>query len=142
MALRLLLVDDSSHFLDAARTLLEREGIRVVAVASTSDDAVRQARDQLPDVTLVDVDLGAESGFDLCRRLAELESDVAGQVILISAYPEADLRELIDASPARGFLPKSQLSSQAIRRLLGDGDEHGDSNDGGGRDDVSGGRGT
>jgi hypothetical protein len=64
MALRLLIVDDNAHFLRAARTLLEREGVRVVAVASTSAEAVRLARELRPDVTLLDIDLGNESGFD------------------------------------------------------------------------------
>ncbi|HMG44313.1 MAG TPA: response regulator [Acidimicrobiales bacterium] len=133
MALRLLLVDDSTHFLDAARALLEREGMLVVAVASTSAEAIRLVRDRQPDVTLVDVDLGDESGLDLCRQLTQLVDGDAGRVILISAYPEADLRDLIDSSPAVGFLPKSRLSAHAIRRLLGD-------EAGGG--DVSGDRGT
>jgi DNA-binding NarL/FixJ family response regulator len=135
MALRLLLVDDSDYFLEAARRLLEQEGIEVVAVASTSAEAIRQARDMQPDVTLIDVDLGDESGFDLARRLTEPTVAVAGPVMLISAHPEAELRELIDASPAVGFLPKSQLSGRAIRHLVTQraGDERGD---------VSGDRGT
>jgi DNA-binding NarL/FixJ family response regulator len=131
MALRLLIVDDNAHFLHAARTLLEREGMRVVAVASTSADAIRYAGELQPDVTLVDIDLGAESGFDLARRLTDAGSAIAGRVVLISAYPESDLRDIIDASPAIAFLPKSQLSSDAIRRLLGD-REGGGSGDGDG----------
>ena len=132
MTLRLLLVDDSSYFLRAARTLLEQEGVDVVAAASTSAEAIERARALRPDVTLVDIDLGDESGFDCARLLAEDTVAGAGRVVLISAYPEADLRELIDASPAVGFLPKSQLSSQAIRQLLGDGNG-GDGGDVGGR---------
>jgi CheY-like chemotaxis protein len=135
MTLRLLLVDDSTYFLRAARTLLEQEGVDVVAAASTSAEAIERARALRPDVTLVDIDLGDESGFDCARRLAEDTGAGAGRVVLISAYPEADLHELIDASPAVGFLPKSQLSSQAIRQLLGEGDE-------GDGSEVSGGRAT
>jgi DNA-binding NarL/FixJ family response regulator len=96
--------------------------MRVVGVASTSVEAVRRARELQPDVTLVDIDLGNESGFDLARRLTQAGEAIAGRVVLISAYSEADLRELIDASPAVGFLPKPQLSSGAIRELLGEGD--------------------
>jgi two-component system, NarL family, nitrate/nitrite response regulator NarL len=121
MALRLLLVDDNAHFVEAARTLLEREGMRVVAVASTSAEALRHARQLQPDVTLVDVDLGEESGLDLVVQLARAVDDGAGSVVLISSDPESDLRELVDASPAVGFLPKSQLSSRAIIRLVGEG---------------------
>jgi DNA-binding NarL/FixJ family response regulator len=107
----------------------------VVAAASTSAEAIDRARALQPDVTLVDIDLGDESGFDCARRLAEDAGAGTGRVVLISAYPEADMRELIDASPAVGFLPKSQLSSQAIHQLLGDRD----GSEGG---DVSGGRRT
>ena len=120
MAPRILIVDDNAHFLQAARTLLEREGMRVVAVAATSAEAIRHAHELQPDVMLVDVDLGDESGFDLARRLTEVGSGIAGRVVLISAYPESDLRDIIDASPAIAFLPKSQLSSDAIRQLLGE----------------------
>jgi DNA-binding NarL/FixJ family response regulator len=134
MTLRLLLVDDSTHFLRAARTLLEQEGVDVVAAVSTRGEALERARALRPDVTLVDIDLGDESGFDCARLLAE-DTGAGGRVVLISAYPEADMRELIDASPAVGFLPKSQLSSQAIRQLLSDGD-------GGDGGDVTGRRGT
>jgi len=130
MATRILIVDDNAHFLRAARTLLEREGMLVVAVASTSAEAIRHARKLQPDVMLVDVDLGDESGFDLARRLTQAGSAIAGRVVLISAYPESDLRDIIDASPAVAFLPKSQLSSDAIRQLLGE-------SEGGGDDDAS-----
>ena len=130
MATRILIVDDNAHFLRAARTLLEREGMLVVAVASTSAEAIRHARELQPDVMLVDVDLGDESGFDLAGRLTQAGSAIAGRVVLISAYPESDLREIIDASPAIAFLPKSQLSSDAIRQLLGE-------SEGGGDDDAS-----
>jgi DNA-binding NarL/FixJ family response regulator len=123
MALRVLIVDDSTHFLRAARTLLEREGMHVVAEASTGAEAIDHASSMQPDVTLIDVDLGDENGFDLARRLAQATGAVAGRLVLISAYPEADLRELIDASPVVGFLPKSQLSGDAIRQLLGDGED-------------------
>jgi CheY-like chemotaxis protein len=117
--LRSLIVDDSEHFLAAARELLEREGITVVAVASTSDEAVRLARDLRPDVALVDIDLGEESGFELAKRLSTPGSDELTRVVLISAYPERDFADLIAQSPAAGFLAKPQLSASRIRAILG-----------------------
>jgi DNA-binding NarL/FixJ family response regulator len=116
MALRLLIVDDSDHFLVAARGLLEREGLDVLALASTSAEAIRSARELRPDVTLVDIDLGNESGLDLARDL--MEAAGPARVVRISAYPEADLLDLIEASPAVGFLSKSRLSARAIHKLL------------------------
>jgi DNA-binding NarL/FixJ family response regulator len=119
MTLRCLIVDDSSYFLTAARALLEREGVAVVGVASTSAEAIRRAEELRPDVALLDVDLGNESGFELARRLASETSLEPSSVILISTYAEEDLVDLIAASPAAGFLSKSHLSARAIREILG-----------------------
>jgi len=120
---RCLIVDDNPTYLSEARNLLLRQGMSVVGMASTSRDALAIAASGRPDVALVDVDLGAESGLDVARALAMSDEPVA--VILISAYAEKDLRELLDDSPAVGFLSKSVLSRAAIDRLLGDRDESG-----------------
>ena len=71
MPLRCLIVDDSDTFLRAASILLEGEGVTVAGVASNSAEALRQARALRPDVILVDVGLGEESGFDLAGQLAQ-----------------------------------------------------------------------
>jgi DNA-binding NarL/FixJ family response regulator len=118
MALRSLIVDDNARFLSAARTLLEREGVAVVGVASSCAEAVQLAGELQPDVALVDIDLGDESGFDVARRLAGAEGPELSRVVLISAYPEADFAELIAASPAVGFLSKSDVSAMKIHEVL------------------------
>ena len=119
LALRCLIVDDSAGFLVVARSLLEREGITVVGVASTGAEALHRAVELEPDVILLDVGLGEESGFDLARRLAGETSSGTPSVILISTRSGDDLADLIDASPAVGFLSKLDLSARAICDLLG-----------------------
>jgi DNA-binding NarL/FixJ family response regulator len=118
MSLRTLIVDDNAGFLQAARDLLEREGIVVVGVASTSDEALRRAAELRPDVTLVDVYLGAESGLDLARRLSA-QGPQRSRVILISTYAESDFPDLPSVSPAIGFVSKAELSASAIHKALG-----------------------
>jgi DNA-binding NarL/FixJ family response regulator len=115
-ALRILIVDDSRHFLDAARGALEQDGISVVGVASTIAEARRLARELRPDGILVDIDLGDENGLDLARQLASAD---AAPVVLISAYSESELADVIAASPAIGFVSKSHLSASAVSRLIG-----------------------
>lgn len=115
-ALRMVIVDDSSHFLDAACNVLERDGVNVVGVAGTSAEAFKVVEELRPDVILVDVDLGEESGFDLARRLA---ASADARVVLISAYPESELADLIAVSAADGFVSKSELSAGAVSNLLG-----------------------
>jgi CheY-like chemotaxis protein len=119
MPLRCLLVDDNNAFLETASLLLEREGLTVVGMASNITEALRQVRALRPDVVLVDIGLGDESGFDLAQLLAQ-DGQVGGaEVILISTGAEVDYRELIDDSPAAGFLAKSELSVRGISRILG-----------------------
>jgi CheY-like chemotaxis protein len=119
MQMRCLLVDDNDAFLEAASNLLQREGVTVVGVASSSAEALHQARALLPDVILVDIGLGDESGFDVARLLAREGHGGSAEVILISARTEADFAELIAESPAAGFLEKSELSARVIGRILG-----------------------
>ncbi len=118
MGLRCLIVDDSPDFLQAARALLEQEGMTVIGIVSTSEAAIQLAIGQCPDVTLVDIDLGGSSGLDLTRRLANECGASAGCVILISAHAEEEFADLIEASSAAGFLPKSALSADAIVQLM------------------------
>ena len=117
MSRRCLIVDDNAGYLSEARNLLQRQGMSIVGVASNRGDALAIAASDRPDVALVDVDLGAESGLEVARALAMRDAPVT--VILISAYAEKDLRELLEDSPAVGFLPKSVLSRAAIEGLLG-----------------------
>ncbi|MDQ1752617.1 MAG: hypothetical protein QOC94_3948 [Actinoplanes sp.] len=116
--LRCLIVDDSRRFLEVARGLLESQGMAVVGVASTGVEALRQVEELRPDVTLVDLDLGGESGFEVARRLEHDTGQPAPRMILISTHDEQDYADLIAASPALGFLAKSALSAAAIRTLL------------------------
>ena len=116
--MRCLIVDDSADFRDAASAMLERAGISVVGKASNSAEALRCYEDSHPDVALVDVDLGGEDGFELAEQLNRVSTASALAVILVSTYAESDLAEMIDTSPAVGFLQKFSLSPDAIRSLL------------------------
>jgi DNA-binding NarL/FixJ family response regulator len=112
-----LIVDDSPPFLEAARQLLADDGVTVVGFAATSDQAVNKTSALAPDVVLVDIDLGPESGFDVAQRLAGLPHG-GPPVVLISAESGSELAELVDASGALGFVSKTDLSGNTIRKLL------------------------
>lgn len=119
MAIRCLIVDDSPRFAQTAREVLQEEGIDVLAVATGGEEAIRIAREQRPDLALVDIDLGAENGLAVAQRLHAAEhGPLARAVILISTHAEQEFAELIAASPAVGFLAKADLSAEAIEALL------------------------
>lgn len=118
MSLRCLIVDDSEQFLRAASSTLGRNGIEVIGTATTSATALDQVAKLRPDAVLVDVGLGEESGFDLTRQLVDAFPYLASRVVLISTRSEDDYSDLVDASPAAGFIPKSELSASAVRDLV------------------------
>jgi CheY-like chemotaxis protein len=115
---RCVIVDDSRDFASAARRLLEQDGILVVDVASTGSQALRCLRELRPDVMLIDIDLGAEDGFELTERLHRSGSPTPPPLILISTHNEEDLAELIASSPAVGFVAKAGLNGSAVRAFL------------------------
>ena len=112
--MRCLLVDDNAAFLESACALLDRQGVTVAGTASNTADALRQASLLRPDVAVVDIGLGDENGFDLAGYLTK-----AGvPVIMVSTGSAADYADLVDESPAAGFLPKIELSAAGIRGIL------------------------
>ena len=120
VSLRCLIVDDNPRFGDEARGLLEHEGVSVVGVAESGDEAVRLAEELGPDLVLVDISLGGESGFDVARRLMDDSNAHGPKVIFISTYDEREYSGRIAASTALGFIPKARLSAERIRALLGE----------------------
>jgi DNA-binding NarL/FixJ family response regulator len=117
--LRCVIVDDSPFFLDAARGVLERQGASVVGVAHNADEALRRVRELRPDVTLLDVNLAGESGFELARRLSEELGVEPERLILISTEARDEYADLLAESPVAGFLSKTALSVAGIRELIG-----------------------
>jgi CheY-like chemotaxis protein len=67
--LRCVIVDDNAHFASIASDFLGAGGIEVVGVASHCAEALTMVNELRPHVTLVDVNLGCECGFDLADRL-------------------------------------------------------------------------
>jgi DNA-binding NarL/FixJ family response regulator len=117
MPMRTVIVDDNASFLEASRRALERQGITVVGIARTISAALHCAEELEPEVILVDIDLGGESGFELIRRLTDA-AGASAKVILISTHREDDFADLVTESAAVGFLSKSELSARAIEELL------------------------
>jgi two-component system, NarL family, nitrate/nitrite response regulator NarL len=118
MAISVLVVDDNEWFLKAACALLVREGLEVLGVAPTSAEALWLVENLRPDVVLVDINLAEESGLDLAGQLLQANPGRASTVILMSTQAAADLDDLLAQSPATEFLAKSELSANAIRRIL------------------------
>ena len=114
--MKVLIVDDHPSFRASARRMLESEGFEVVAEAGTGAEALQAAEAWRPELVLLDVHLPDAQGFDVAERLAL--NGGAPTVILTSSRDASDFGPLVERSGARGFVPKSELSGEALRRIL------------------------
>jgi CheY-like chemotaxis protein len=115
---RCVIVDDNAAFLVTAQALLDREGLTVVGVASSQAEALKRVDELRPDVVLIDIDLGPESGFAVARELLAVVRPSPPRLILVSAHPQDDFAELVEQSPAIGFIAKTELSGARIVAML------------------------
>jgi DNA-binding NarL/FixJ family response regulator len=119
MRLRCLIVDDNASFRREMGGLLLEEGLEVVGGAGSVAEARGQIAALRPDVALIDIDLGGESGFELVRQLRDEQGQgPAPHLILISTHDDTEYADLVEASSAVGFLAKIDLSAATIRRVL------------------------
>jgi two-component system, NarL family, nitrate/nitrite response regulator NarL len=91
--IKVLVIDDHAMFRTGLRLAIEsRPGIKVVAEAANSAEALVAATREAPDIILLDLDLGEESGFDLLPEL--IANGHVGRVILLTGLrdPEAHRR--------------------------------------------------
>jgi DNA-binding NarL/FixJ family response regulator len=117
MSKTVLIVDDHPSFRASARMLLEAEGFDVVGEAGDGRTGLEAAAELRPDVVLLDIQLPDMDGFRVADGLSVNGSPPA--IVLISSRAREDLEDCVDASPACGFIPKSELSGPALEALIG-----------------------
>jgi DNA-binding NarL/FixJ family response regulator len=115
MGKTVLIVDDHPSFRTSARRMLEADGYEVIGEAADGSSAIDAARELQPDIVLLDIRLPDVDGFQVADRLAANGATPA--IVLTSSRDRSDFDYEIVASPAQGFVPKSDLSAEAITLL-------------------------
>ena len=117
-ALRVMVVDDHPMWRDAVVRDLEAAGLRVVATASTGDEALGRARATRPQVVVLDLQIPAPTGVEVTATL--VGEDPTVRVLILSASGEqGDVLDAVKAG-ATGYLVKSASSAElldAVRRV-------------------------
>jgi DNA-binding NarL/FixJ family response regulator len=112
-----LIVDDHAGFRSAARALLEAAGFEVVGEAADGESALRAASEVRPQIVLLDVQLPDLDGFAVAERLAASPTPPA--IVLTSSRSTASYRWRLVQQPAWSFIPKSELSGEALAAVVG-----------------------
>ena len=114
MTQTVLIVDDYEPFRESARGLLEGGGFDVVGEAADGAEALLLAEELRPEVVLLDVHMPDIDGFEVAKRLAELESPPV--VVLTSSRD--DYAPLVAGSAAHAFVRKDALSAETLSAAL------------------------
>ncbi len=114
---RVLVVDDHPMWRDGVRADLESSG-RVVVVAEARDggDAIERARETMPEVVLMDLNLPTVRGVDAIRRIVE-ESPHVRVLVLSASGEEADVLEAVKVG-ASGYLLKSATADELVEAVV------------------------
>ena len=119
MPTRIVLADDHVLVRQGIKSLLEREGMQIVAEASDGQEAVRQAQAQNPDVVVMDIGMPTLNGMDAARELVKCCPKI--KPILLTQHDEDQyVSEALDAG-VKGYVLKSQVASDlllAIQQVL------------------------
>jgi signal transduction histidine kinase/DNA-binding NarL/FixJ family response regulator len=118
--IRVLVVDDHPLFLNGVSELLAHESdIRVVAQASTGQEAIAASKQLNPDVVLLDMELPDASGMEVVEQLLQLREGAL--VLMLSAFAQIDHVVAAMRAGARGYLAKAvdrQTLADSIRAVV------------------------
>lgn len=113
---RILIADDHSVVRAGLRALLERqEEFRVVAEASTGEEAVTRAKDIKPDVAVLDIRMPGLSGIEACRQIVQSVEDC--KVVMLTSYAEDELLFAAIQAGAAGYVLKRIGDNELVQAI-------------------------
>lgn len=116
--IRILLVDDSPHFLAAARDFLHlQDSFRVIATAMDGGEAVKESRRLEPDIILLDLNLAGQSGLDLIPLFKKHMPHT--KVIVLTIMQDDPYRVAAMQAGADAFVRKTEMSKKLISVIFG-----------------------
>lgn len=107
--IRILLVDDSPHFLAAARDFLHmQDSFRVIATAMDGGEAVKESRRLEPDIILLDLNLAGKSGLELIPLFKQHMSHA--KIVVLTMMEDEPYRVAAMQAGADAFVRKTEMS--------------------------------
>ena len=111
-----LVVDDEQFFRQVLRDMLQRDGFRVVAEASSGDEAVEKFRESTPDLVLMDVYMPGKNGIEATREIMALAPSAKIIICSGSGYDD-DINAGMQAG-ARGIIFKPFFEAEVMETII------------------------
>jgi len=102
---RVLLVDDNETNLMLGQMILDSMGLDVICAAS-GEAAVAAARDENPDLVLMDISMPGIDGFEATRQIRAFRDAGSLPIVALTAYASSVEREMSEACGMDGYLTK------------------------------------
>jgi two-component system, NarL family, nitrate/nitrite response regulator NarL len=113
--IRVAVVDDHPQFRDGVvATVNAAPEFEVVAEGKCGSDAVRIARQQCPDILLLDVNM-SEGGIDAARKITTLSPSV--KTVMLTNYDDSELIAAARAAGACKFIVKGTGATELVATL-------------------------
>jgi DNA-binding response OmpR family regulator len=102
---KILIVEDDPTSLKFLELILGKEGYQVIT-ASNGLEGLRKARQELPDLLVLDVMLPGFDGFEICHRLRSEPDMTKLPIVMLSAKWQESDRDAASRVGANAFLSK------------------------------------
>jgi two-component system alkaline phosphatase synthesis response regulator PhoP len=118
MPKNILVVDDDRSIHTALRSILEKAGYRI-ASAMDGMQGTMMARQNAPDMIILDINMPAGGGYTVFERLRQMNTTAHIPILIYSAVPGDDVAQKIPQSPDTMFLPKGASPEVILKTVTG-----------------------
>ena len=116
MSKKILVIDDNPGSLRLMRYTLEKKGYQVIT-ASDGLEGLRKARDEHPDLIILDVMLPGLDGYEVCHRLRQKPETVTLPILMISVKARQDDKDIGLRMGADDYLTKPASPSTIVAKV-------------------------
>ena len=116
MSKKILVIDDNPGSLRLMRYTLEKKGYQVIT-ASDGLEGLRKARDEHPDLVILDIMLPGLDGYEVCHRLRQKPETVTLPILMISVKARQDDKDIGLRMGADDYLTKPASPSTIVAKV-------------------------